>query len=154
MIEVALSRETSQRMLSAPNCVSTSSRRHFATLGSSARMTLRTLLLLGLPAITSAFVPRHSFPRSTSTFDPAHSCQTSAVVCRYKLPIMPARGARMCSTDDAVDQSRELSDTAPESTSVEEMTALDNLVFVGYIAGFVGFFYLVAFILQPLAEKG
>ena len=41
-------------------------------------------------------------------------------------------------------------DRASQPAPAEEMTLMDNLVFLGYIAGFVVFFYAVAAILTAV----
>jgi len=51
------------------------------------------------------------------------------------------------------EEEEEILPTAPPAAA-DEMTAMDNVVFVGYIAGFVAFFYLTATVLKPLVTAG
>ena len=57
--------------------------------------------------------------------------------------------ARMCSSDGT--RNEEEPSAAESSTAAEEMTPGDYAVFVGYIGGFMAFFYAAAAVLKATA---
>lgn len=78
------------------------------------------------------------------------------------VPVPAWRGERHCVTATfarpvAMVVTNTTEDTpvpAGNDAGIQEMTLVDNLTFLGYIVGFVSFFYLASALLKPLVEQG
>ena len=63
-------------------------------------------------------------------------------------------GGIFCTEDDnlALDQDEERTPSAPRKAD-EKMTMMDNLIFLGYIGGFMAFFFAFATVLKTLGGQ-
>jgi hypothetical protein len=99
-------------------------------------------------ALRSPHVDPSSFSATSNSQPRPAVRRLNGVWCNEAMP--PADDdEQVLPAADATSQSKDM----PPSAAPEKMTMLDNVIFLGYIGGFMAFFFAVASVLKQLAGQ-